>query len=226
MSYQKRCSVCQESKLAETSFGKDPTKHSRDGYKCRCKNCEAEMMRLQRIEKAQAEGRELKRYPTDYTFDENGNCVSRRCSLCREIKSADKFTKDPKRISGITHRCRECKAALGRRPESLNSESHRNSQRNHSLLKKNSIRHHTEEQWQRLKELTGNRCMYPECTSTDRLTRDHIIPLKEGGTDEIDNIQLLCLSHNSAKQHRRIIDYRPRHVRSWAFAEMSFVYQC
>ncbi len=216
---EKRCSVCREMKFLDL-FGKDPTKHSKDGYKCRCKSCEAEMMRLHRIEKAKTEGRELKRYPTDYTFDKHGKCVSRRCSICKEIKEVSKFTEDPKRIAGIVSRCRECKAALERRPERINSESHRNSQRQHSLLKKNCTRHHTEGQWEKLRELANNQCMYPSCISTDRLTRDHIIPLKEGGTDEIDNIQILCLSHNSAKQHRLIVDYRPKEVRHWAFAEM------
>lgn len=221
---EKRCSVCRESKSVEPFFGKDPTKHSRDGYKCRCRACEKEVGRLHRLRKAALEGRELKKYPTDYTFDESGKCLSRRCTICKEIKDASRFTEDPKRIAGIVSRCRECKAALERRPERINSESHRNSQRQHALLKKNCTRHHAEEQWQRLKELAGNRCMYPECDSTSKLTRDHIIPLKEGGGDEIDNIQVLCLHHNGVKQHRLIIDYRPKEVRYWAFAEMSFVF--
>lgn len=219
MIYEKRCSVCREIKPAEASFGKDPTKHSRDGYKCRCRNCDREVERASWAKKAHAEGRELKRYPTDYTFDEYGNCISRRCTICKEIKTADKFTKDPKRKAGITHRCKECKAALERQPERINSEAHKNSRRNHSLLKKNCTRHHSEQQWQTLLEMTGHRCLYPGCASI-KPTRDHIIPLAKEGTDEIDNIQPLCLSHNGFKQHHLIIDYRPAHVRQWAHQEV------
>jgi len=56
---------------------------------------------------------------------------------------------------------------------------------------------HTEEEWQaKLVEFSG-RCAH--CGTTDRLSRDHIIPLSRGGNDLIDNIQPLCVPCNARK---------------------------
>lgn len=40
-----------------------------------------------------------------------------------------------------------------------------------------------------------------------RLTVDHIVPRSMGGTNSLDNLQLLCRTCNAAKG-ARIIDYR------------------
>jgi len=66
---------------------------------------------------------------------------------------------------------------------------------------------HTEQEWQELKALYGNKCIYPGCSETTRLTRDHVVPLSKGGSDYITNIQPLCKPHNSSKLAKEI-DYR------------------
>ena len=66
---------------------------------------------------------------------------------------------------------------------------------------------HTVEQWEKLKELYHWTC--PCCKLKEpeiRLTVDHIIPVKMGGSNDIVNIQPLCKSCNSIK-HTRIIKY-------------------
>lgn len=59
---------------------------------------------------------------------------------------------------------------------------------------------HTYEQWQAKLALAGGKCA--ECGSTERITRDHIVPLTRGGSDHIDNIQPLCRSCNTSKRNR------------------------
>ena len=41
------------------------------------------------------------------------------------------------------------------------------------------------------------KCVY--CSGTENLTVDHIKPVSRGGSDEINNLQILCKSCNSSK---------------------------
>jgi 5-methylcytosine-specific restriction endonuclease McrA len=67
---------------------------------------------------------------------------------------------------------------------------------------------HTQEQWIWLVAQTGNKCLCCKEPGTFRtLTKDHIVPVFLGGSDDIDNIQPLCKSCNSSKQ-TKIIDFR------------------
>lgn len=49
----------------------------------------------------------------------------------------------------------------------------------------------------RIKKLNALKCKF--CEVKDKLTVDHIIPLSLGGTDESNNLQILCLSCNRKK---------------------------
>jgi len=48
-------------------------------------------------------------------------------------------------------------------------------------------------------ERDGYRCA--TCGAVETLTIDHIDPLSKGGSDDLDNLQLLCRSCNSRKGH-------------------------
>ena len=67
---------------------------------------------------------------------------------------------------------------------------------------------HTEEQWQSLKSFYDYKCLCCEKQEPEiKLTRDHVLPLTQGGTDSIDNVQPLCARCNSKKNNKHI-DYR------------------
>ncbi len=56
---------------------------------------------------------------------------------------------------------------------------------------------HTTDEWLALVEQHDKRCA--RCLEQKPLTRDHIVPISRGGTNDITNIQPLCSSCNSSK---------------------------
>ncbi len=56
---------------------------------------------------------------------------------------------------------------------------------------------HSLDEWNKLKEGCDHLCLH--CGEEKKLTKDHIIPLSEGGSDYIENIQPLCRNCNSKK---------------------------
>lgn len=66
---------------------------------------------------------------------------------------------------------------------------------------------HTIQEWETLKAQYNWTC--PCCKKSEpeiKLTEDHVISLKRGGSDNIENIQPLCGGCNS-KKHTKIIKY-------------------
>ena len=77
----------------------------------------------------------------------------------------------------------------------------------HKRLRRNRIRNiggsHTEGEWNTL--LAQYDWICPSCKVKElNLTRDHIIPLSRGGSDNIENIQPLCLPCNRSKYTKTI----------------------
>ena len=68
---------------------------------------------------------------------------------------------------------------------------------------------HTVTQWLALLESCDHRCLC--CLKQEpevKLTRDHVVPLKFGGSNTIKNIQPLC-DHCNKSKGTKTIDYRP-----------------
>lgn len=62
---------------------------------------------------------------------------------------------------------------------------------------------HTLAQFRALCERNGWVCTYCRCSLTKRtVTEDHMVPISRGGSDDISNITLACVSCNSRKYTR------------------------
>lgn len=76
------------------------------------------------------------------------------------------------------------------------------------VRKMNNGGSHTLEEWQNLKAQYHFTCACCRKSEPEiRLTRDHIVPLSKGGTDDIENIQPLCKPCNSRKYNKIISKY-------------------
>lgn len=67
---------------------------------------------------------------------------------------------------------------------------------------------HILKDWENMKAEYNFTC--PCCKQSEpaiKLTTDHIVPISFGGTDNIDNIQPLCISCNARKGNRIVIKY-------------------
>jgi len=76
------------------------------------------------------------------------------------------------------------------------------------ILKKEAGGFHTLKEWEMLKKQYNYTCLC--CNKSEpeiKITIDHIIPISKRGSDDIENIQLLCRSCNSSKGIK-ILDLR------------------
>jgi 5-methylcytosine-specific restriction endonuclease McrA len=72
---------------------------------------------------------------------------------------------------------------------------------------------HTELEWQVLRHLFFDMCV--ACFDESRpVTKDHIVPISQGGSDHIDNIQPLCAPCNT-RNLKRWKDCRESAVPGW-----------
>ena len=92
--------------------------------------------------------------------------------------------------------------ALSKWGSSNNSNAIKRSER---LQKAREKGRHKKADWEEMKVFFEDTCL--RCGSANNLVKDHIIPIYQGGSDGIDNIQPLCASCNSSKGPENY-DYR------------------
>jgi uncharacterized protein YdaU (DUF1376 family) len=78
--------------------------------------------------------------------------------------------------------------------EELDIENRKN--RSERLANARRLATHTPAEWQALVEVCGSHCL--RCGAPE-YCKDHIVPIYQGGSDGIENLQPLCRSCNSAK---------------------------
>ena len=210
---RKRCSRCHEYKPLDC-FHK--AKGNADGYSDKCRAC-----------------RSIAKHPEEIQYRQQQlERGLRRCARCEEWKplSAFYFVKSVNRYDSY---CKDCSRSLAsqfrertgynwryyqanRRRERGRSRKWQREHPAHKLAWKQNRRARirenggsfTADEWLALKQRYGNRCL---CCGKEEpeisLEPDHIVPVSNGGSGNIDNIQPLCRSCNASKNNK-LIDYR------------------
>lgn len=116
----------------------------------------------------------------------------KRCTRCSESKPASEFYETVVGSGKLKSWCKKCCGNASRRTYARRFGVYSTT--------------YTDEEWIGLRDFYDNRCL--RCGSTEALVPDHVIPPSRGGTNDISNIQPLCLPCNSSKGDNTT-DYRP-----------------
>ena len=118
-----------------------------------------------------------------FAFTEDGKCFYSE-SLMRRMKVKDEKSEKARRSVA----------------SKWNNLKHQNAaKRSERLSAARKIATHTKEEWKEMKDIIGHCVMCGKSADETMLVKDHIIPLYQGGSDGIDNLQPLCRSCNSRK---------------------------
>lgn len=192
---QKKCSKCKEWKI-QSLFPKN--KHTKDGLGSWCKWCTKE--KSKEWQRSNPE-----KYRESQQRWRKANPEKNRARIrAWYIANTEKYLEATRNwhrnnIERVREKSRERARA---HPEKSLEKN-----RNRRALKKGNGGNITAKEWQELKDFYNNTCLC--CKRNDvKLTLDHVIPLKLGGRNSIENAQPLCLLCNSSKG-AKLIDYRP-----------------
>lgn len=220
----KRCSRCNTEK-EDHAFGKNSSK--KDGLTTYCKECIKSYYIVWDNENPESRKKAQKKYREnnkEKTFQatkkwrkenrEKVNLIKRVWRFLnrerineqkRELYKKNKdfiLARQREKAWYKTERARE----TSKKWREENKERIRVSNRNRKSALKNVAGSLSLEEWQEIKDMYGNKCLC--CGRSDvKLTIDHVVPIKLGGSNTADNIQPLCGSCNSRK-NTKIEDYR------------------
>jgi len=106
--------------------------------------------------------------------------------------------------------CSKCACTLKRQennPTWKGGYEHKLKLNRERVLKVKVLGSHSPQEWNDLKVMYNFMCLCCKKQEPDvTLTRDHIIPISKGGSNDISNLQPLCKSCNSRK-YNKIINY-------------------
>lgn len=188
----KRCTHCKQYKPLD-QFNKN--RAMKDGYQNQCRECHRASIKKWDDNNKQ----HRKEHDHQWYLDNKEKINARNNARCRE-----RWNNDP------AYRARKNEQKLSlyysnpdfRKRHLERASSHSRKRR---ALKLGSNTSFTEQQWIDLCNKYGNRCLC--CGKKAKLTRDHVVPLTRGGSNDISNIQPLCMKCNH-KKLTKIIDYR------------------
>lgn len=136
----------------------------------------------------------------------NRRIIAKTCKICNESYLG---------ASNTVYCSKECKAVYGRirqkeyRERTGYSNSDRARDKRRRARRKNAEGNFTTKDLLMLEQIQQS-CQHPRCNKTscdngDSLHLHHIVPLSEGGTNYIDNIQRLCAEHHQELHSEKIV---------------------
>lgn len=173
-----RCKSCLEDKPSEDFY---PNKTYASGVTSKCKVC---------LRKATKHYVSLK--PEKYKQDRKERYWKNREDNIKKVVEWGRQNKDKRKIAKDKWRAK-------------NKTLTNHLTKGYHYRRKGAKGKHTLKEWIELCRNVNGKCV--ACHVEAKLTKDHIIPLSKGGTDYIDNIQPLCVSCNSKKGNKYIINY-------------------
>ena len=135
------------------------------------------------------------------TFRGDDGKMYRSCAFCGEVKPLTEFPKNGVDNSGCVKHRLDCKTCYNiRRRENATKKKHTDFVGGMKRRGEQNV-DYTHQQWKETVIFFGGECAY--CGRTmhkgERLTRDHLEPVSEGGVTTQDNIVPACASCNSSK---------------------------
>lgn len=134
-------------------------------------------------------------------LDDNGRLV-KRCSFCGEVKPIEQFHKNGADKDGTPRYRDDCKTCYNiRRRENATKKKHSDFVGGMKRRGETSVSY-THQQWKETVIYFGGECAYCGCTTRkgERLTKDHLVAVSNGGLTVQSNIVPACSRCNSSKQ--------------------------
>jgi len=199
--FESKCKECQGTEFGNHHINK--VKDAKDGHKF-CVDCNRELpknrkhfFRCNDLTDYVSRCKECMGYDFQIVAHNRGrDDGSWRCPSCEEVleRTSENFYPIPSGNDGLQGICKEC--------SSEKSVSHRHT------------RWHADEQltaseWEAIKEAYNHKCAY--CgDGSERLERDHIVPVSKDGTTTVVNIAPACRTCNSSKGDRSVSEWYPK----------------
>ena len=168
---------------------------SKDGLQPNCRNCEKKYRRS-RINKNKAFYKNITNEEIYANYKIKYGINKKVCGRCNIEKVPEEFPLSKTMESGLHNQCKECNTNYR---ESISDRWIRFCPDGHTVNKPNNAK----------------KCI--DCESKESLQFDHKWPISKGGTDNIENIKVLCKNCNQRKkvdvtEFKSINDVNPKQI--------------